>query len=259
MSPTYVIRLATLLLLGTLAGAMPALVAVADPGRAGPWTWPVGSPASPPSVLRSFAPPDRPWLPGHRGVDLEADVGSTVRSAGAGVVSYAGLLAGRGVVAVVHGDLRTTYEPVTAAVSVGLPVAAGQAIGRLESPGHCVPTACLHWGLLRGDTYLDPLSLVSGGPVRLLPLGGAAFASPALPAAQHRADEGSPTDGRVAGLAGSAGAADGAAQPAGRVGNAAQPTGTAGDRSGGPLLTAGLSLGLAAGAAAVVVRARRAG
>jgi Peptidase family M23 len=249
VTATYVIRLATLVLLGTLAGATPALAAVADPARAGPWTWPVGSPASPPSVTRPFAPPDRPWLAGHRGVDLEADVGSTVRSAGAGVVLYAGRIAGRGVVAVVHGDLRTTYEPVTAAVSVGMRVAAGEAIGRLESPGHCVPTACLHWGLLRGDTYLDPLSLLSGGPVRLLPLGGAALAGPAAPATKHRGDEGAPTNGRVAGLAGGAGAVDGAAQPAG----------TTGDRSGGILLTAGLALGLAAGAAAVVVRGRRAG
>jgi hypothetical protein len=259
MTPTYVIRLATLLLLCTLIGATPALVAVADPARAGPWTWPVGSPASPPSVVRSFAPPDRPWLAGHRGVDLEADVGTTVRSAGAGVVSYAGRLAGRGVVAVVHGDLRTTYEPVTAAVSVGLQVAAGEAIGRLEFPGHCVPAACLHWGLLRGGTYLDPLSLLSGGSVRLLPLGGAAVAGPAVPATKHRGDGGSPAAGRVAGFAGRAGAVDGAAQPAGVVGNAAHRAGTTGARSGWTLLTAGLVLGLAAGAAAVVVRGRRAG
>ena len=259
MTPTYVIRLATLLLLGTLAGATPVLVAVADPARAGPWTWPVGSPTSPPSVVRQFAPPDRPWLAGHRGVDLEAGVGTTVRAAGAGVVYYAGRLAGRGVVAVVHGDLRTTYEPVTAAVSVGLQVAAGQAIGRLESPGHCVPTACLHWGLVREDSYLDPLSLLSGGPVRLLPLGGAALAGHAVPATRHRGDQGSPTDGRVAGLTGGAGAVDGAVQPAGAVWNAAHRAGTTGARSGGTLLTAGLALGLAAGATAVVVRGRRAG
>ena len=35
---------------------------------------------------------------------------------------------------------------------------------------HCLPRACLHWGWLRGETYLDPLRLVGGGPVRLLPL-----------------------------------------------------------------------------------------
>jgi Peptidase family M23 len=258
MTPTRVIRLATVLLLGALAGATPALVAVADPTRAGPWTWPVGSTASTPSVIRPFAPPDRPWLAGHRGVDLEADVGTTVRSGGAGVVSFAGRLAGRGVVAVVHGDLRTTYEPVTAAVSVGQQVAAGDEIGHLESRGHCIRAACLHWGLLRGDTYLDPLSLLSGGPVRLLPLGRVALAGPAV-AATHRSDEGSPADLRVTGLAGSSGAVDDAARPAGVVVEAAQPTRPTGARSGGTLLAAGAALGLAAGATAVVVRGRRAG
>ena len=48
-------------------------------------------------------------------------------------------------------------------------------LGRLDgTDSHCFPAACLHWGLIegRGDdqVYLDPLSLVGGGPVRLLPL-----------------------------------------------------------------------------------------
>ena len=47
----------------------------------------------------------------------------------------------------------------------------GQQIGTLSSRGsHCFPRACLHWGWLRGDTYLDPLLLVGGGPIVLLPL-----------------------------------------------------------------------------------------
>jgi hypothetical protein len=40
---------------------------------------------------------------------------------------------------------------------------------------HCLPAACLHWGLRAGNTYLDPLQLVGGPlPIRLLPLGSAA-------------------------------------------------------------------------------------
>ena len=42
-----------------------------------------------------------------------------------------------------------------------------------RSSSHCFPEACLHWGLLQGEAYLDPLSLVGGGPIRLLPLDGA--------------------------------------------------------------------------------------
>ena len=74
-----------------------------------------------------------------------------------------------------HGGRRTTYEPVVASVERGQAVAAGDVLGRLVvTDSHCFPAACLHWGLVEGDgdarTYLDPLSLVGGGPVRLLPL-----------------------------------------------------------------------------------------
>jgi murein DD-endopeptidase MepM/ murein hydrolase activator NlpD len=56
-------------------------------------------------------------------------------------------------------------------VRAGDKVAAGDAIGRLSS-GHpgCPVSACLHWGLRRGDVYLDPLTLLGLGQVRLLPL-----------------------------------------------------------------------------------------
>jgi murein DD-endopeptidase MepM/ murein hydrolase activator NlpD len=91
----------------------------------------------------------------------------------AGTVSFVGKIAGVGMVVVDHGPTRTTYQPVAAAVHRGDPVAAGAVLGRLAWPGtHCPPQACLHWGWIRGTTYLDPLLLVGGGPspVRLLPL-----------------------------------------------------------------------------------------
>ncbi|GII80530.1 hypothetical protein Sru01_55120 [Sphaerisporangium rufum] len=136
--------------------------------RCGPrWCLPLDGPVR---VLRRFAPPAEPWLPGHRGVDLAGTPGRAVRAAGAGVVGYAGPLAGRGVVMIVHPDgLRTTYLPVHATVRRGRPVARGQVIGTLEAgTGHC-PTSCLHWGLIDEYRYLDALLLVGFGQVRLLP------------------------------------------------------------------------------------------
>ena len=123
------------------------------------------------TVVRAFDPPDSPWGSGHRGVDLLGRPGQGVHAALSGTISFAGLLAGRGVVVVDHGTSRTTYEPVSASVAVGAVVGAGTLIGRLQpAPSHCAPRTCLHWGWIRGDTYLDPLRLVGGGPVRLLPL-----------------------------------------------------------------------------------------
>ncbi|WP_082574440.1 MULTISPECIES: M23 family metallopeptidase [unclassified Nocardioides] len=155
--------LVALLLLALL---LPLPAASADPDPVGVW------PLVPePEVVRGFDPPEDPWGAGHRGVDLLGTPGQLVRSALPGRVAWVGVLAGRGVVVVDHGATRTTYEPVDAGVTIGAEVRAGQTIGRLDPVGsHCLPRACLHWGWLEGETYLDPLRLVGAGPVRLLPL-----------------------------------------------------------------------------------------
>jgi len=155
-----------------------------DPGVLdGQGVWPL---RPTPAVVHAFDPPDSPWGSGHRGVDLAGTPGQVVRSSLPGRVTYAGPLAGRGVVTVSHGETRTTYEPVTPTVAVGEVVSAGAPLGRLALPGsHCSPRACLHWGWLDGATYLDPLDLVGAGRVRLLPLSGLGSV-PTAPLARRR-------------------------------------------------------------------------
>ncbi len=158
----------------------------ADPVPKAGRVWPVGTR---PPVVRGWEPPATTYSRGHRGVDLGAAPGVPVRAVAAGRVSFAGRVAGRGVVSVeLPGTgtppLRTTYEPVLASVRKGDEVAAGDLLGTVEGGGaHCA-RSCLHWGLLRGSTYLDPLSLLPpwllrAGPSRLLPVAGA----PRTPAA----------------------------------------------------------------------------
>ncbi|MGW5866847.1 peptidoglycan DD-metalloendopeptidase family protein [Streptomyces sp. NPDC055239] len=199
--PVIVVVLVLVLVLLTVAlttaAVLPAVAA--DPGRepvpkvAG--AWPVGVR---PSVVRGWEPPASEYGRGHRGVDLAAAPGTVVRAVAPGRVSFAGRVAGRGVIAVElagSGDppLRTTYGPVRATVKKGAEVATGEALGVLELPtgptgptgppaptaptapaAHC-PSSCLHWGLLRADTYLNPLSLLppwllGHGASRLLPV-----------------------------------------------------------------------------------------
>ncbi|MEU2543111.1 M23 family metallopeptidase [Streptomyces iakyrus] len=143
-------------------------------------TWPVGLR---PRVLRGWEPPATVYGPGHRGVDLAAPAGTPVRAVTAGRVSFAGRVAGKGVVSVDltgTGDppLRTTYEPVTASVEKGEEVDPGEVIGTVAASGsHCSAAPCVHWGLRRGEVYLNPLSLLPPwllhrGPSRLLPVPG---------------------------------------------------------------------------------------
>ncbi|WP_084740282.1 murein hydrolase activator EnvC family protein [Cryptosporangium aurantiacum] len=156
---------------GTVAtgpGAGPRVPGVPESGRGG-WRWPL---EGAPRVVRRFDLPADPYGPGHRGVDLAAAPGATVRAAGAGVVRFAGPVGGRGVVSVTHSDgVRTTYEPVRAVVRAGDRVVAGTPLGRLEA-GHlgCAQAACLHWGLIVDGVYRDPLTLLGPGAVRLYPV-----------------------------------------------------------------------------------------
>ena len=142
----------------------------ADPQRPrGRFQWPTGAPAT---VVEGFDPPAVVWGRGHRGVDLAAAEGTQIRSAAAGTVAFAGMVAGRPVVSIDHADgIRTTYEPVEPAVSAGDAVAAGQVVGTLL-PGHRSDGVCaLHWGARTGPkTYINPLRLLQPAVIRLKPL-----------------------------------------------------------------------------------------
>ncbi len=154
----------------SLAVSTPAPGPTVGEAASAAWDWPL---VPPPVVVRPFLAPAQPWLSGHRGVDLLAPgSGVQVRSPADGQVRFRGLVAGVEVLVVEHaGGLRSTFEPVSSTLAVGTRVGRGEAIGVVvDTPGHCPPRTCLHWGVLRGAVYLDPLSLVRRSPVRLLPL-----------------------------------------------------------------------------------------
>jgi murein DD-endopeptidase MepM/ murein hydrolase activator NlpD len=138
-----------------------------DGGQSGQYRPPI----VPLIVLHGFDPPAHRYGAGTLGVDLAAGAGARVVAAGRGTVVFAGPVAGRGVVVIAHPDgIRTEYEPLRPLVVVGQTVAGGTTIGRIS--GHHVgcTARCLHWGARRGETYIDPLSLLHPlGPVRLIP------------------------------------------------------------------------------------------
>ncbi|MFJ6158112.1 M23 family metallopeptidase [Pseudarthrobacter sp. NPDC092184] len=151
------------------APAAPSETAVLSETAAPSWQWPL---APRPQVLRDFDPPPKPWLSGHRGVDLGAAAdGAPVTAPAAGTVSFVGVVVDRPVITVDHGDgLRSSFEPVDSSLAAGAPVAAGQVIGTVR-PGHCAAAPCVHWGVRRGEDYVDPLQFVMDlRPSILLPL-----------------------------------------------------------------------------------------
>lgn len=166
MHPSRLLTLALALMSAAVLCWTPQPARSAD-GLPSPAGWPLAGRVR---VAAGFDPPAQRWQAGHRGVDLAGGPGQPVLAAAAGRVSFAGRVAGQGVVVVDHGSVRTTYQPVAGVVVAGQPVSRGSVLGALTAGGHC--PGCLHWGLRRGSDYLDPLRLApdaSAGPVRLMP------------------------------------------------------------------------------------------
>jgi murein DD-endopeptidase MepM/ murein hydrolase activator NlpD len=161
-----------------------AAIAESPAGGLGAWQRPVRG-----RVERPFEAPVFRYGPGHLGVDLAAAPGSPVRAAGAGVVVFAGIVAGAMHVVIGHpGDMRTSYSFLASIrVRRGEAVAAGAVIGTTGGRGEQHDGTALHLGLRVGDTYVDPMRLFAppdlASVVHLAPTGpdaprsGAASAS----------------------------------------------------------------------------------
>jgi murein DD-endopeptidase MepM/ murein hydrolase activator NlpD len=146
-----------------------ALVLIPAPvGAATVWSPPVDGP-----VVRGFEPPRGKFGPGHRGVDYAVAPGTPVRAAGAGLVVFAGRVAGGLHVVVTHtGGLRTGYSYLTGlAVKKGDTVPRGAVVGFSGGTGPAHEPGVLHFSLREGVGYTDPIRLFGGaGVVRLAPL-----------------------------------------------------------------------------------------
>lgn len=137
--------------------------------EAGDWAWPIRPPLR---VIAPFLAPPTPYSAGHRGIDIAATAGAEVRAPAAGIVTFAGPVAGRGVVAIDHGSgIVSAIEPVAAGVAAGASVEQGDVLGTVAAGGHCDGT-CVHFGVRLHGEYVSPLLLLGGVPrAVLLPLG----------------------------------------------------------------------------------------
>jgi murein DD-endopeptidase MepM/ murein hydrolase activator NlpD len=161
-------------LIGLLLGV--ALAAAPVPARsdtaAGRWGWPVPAPHL---LIRGYESPPTRYGAGHRGIDIEAPPGTVVLAPDDGVVSFAGWVVDRPVLAIRHSDgIVSSFEPIDASVSAGDAVVRGQPVGAVAEASegsipHCF--GCLHLGARHDGDYLSPLALLEGIPrAVLLPL-----------------------------------------------------------------------------------------
>ena len=143
--------------------AAPASVRPTRARHVHPYLPPVDGP-----IVDHFRPPACTWCAGNRGIDYAVAPGTSARASAAGVVTFAGSVGFDLFVVVAHADgLRTTYAFLASVgVSVGDRVAQGQVVGTTGDR--------LHFGVRRGDDYLDPERLLAGLVVRsrLVPTDG---------------------------------------------------------------------------------------
>lgn len=116
-------------------------------------------------VIDAFRPPSSPYGPGNRGLEYSTAAGTEVVAAAAGIVTFAGPVAGTLHVTVLHADgVRTSYS-FLARVDVvrGQHVEQGDVVG--------LAGGRLHLGARVGDAYFDPALLFETGlpAVHLVP------------------------------------------------------------------------------------------
>jgi Peptidase family M23 len=208
---------------------LPVLVALqvgVQPALA--WAWPVDGP-----VLRPFVLGEDPYAAGqHRGIDVGAPLGATVRAPVAGVVSFAGRVPGGGLTVTIQtadGYSVTLLHLGSIALARETAVAEGQvlgAIGRTGTPEHA--QAYVHLGVrLTGDAhaYLDPLSFLPGSAAEPPPA-AAPGPPPVEQASPKTGREERPAAAPQAAAKPAAGEAEGAEAPTAAVGSAAEGPGS---------------------------------
>ena len=151
-----------LLLTGQLVGATPAASEEARVYTTVTYAAPTWGP-----VVDPFRPPAHIGAPGNRGLEYGNPLWAGVYAAADGVVFFSGMVAGNGVISIVHADgVKTTYSGMTDVwAREGAAVLQGEPIGQAGRN--------IHFGALLGEHYLDPQILIDesqGSPrPRLVP------------------------------------------------------------------------------------------
>ncbi|UVI34868.1 peptidoglycan DD-metalloendopeptidase family protein [Brevibacterium spongiae] len=152
-------------------GAAPEASAAGAASTTAPKNWVTPVPAM--EIITAFDPPDKPWLKGHRGIDVLAEEGEPLRAPTAGEVRFAGTVAGTATLSVLTDSGHVlSFQPATTSLKKGETFSAGERIGTVGAGGHCERSS-LHIGAWPADSdkrYIDPGELFGQEQSLLLPL-----------------------------------------------------------------------------------------
>ena len=136
------------------------------------WSPPLDAPIR---LVNLYRQPNSDYSAGHRGVDYLVKPGQAVLAPAAGEIWFAGKVAQRPVISILHPNgYLTEFEPACTDMAKGETVFAGQQIGVICAADtsylpHCAKATCLHFSLRIAGAYLSPLVLIGGlNPSRLL-------------------------------------------------------------------------------------------
>jgi len=161
MYTIYLRAVRTLLAVSAVSTATLVCAAVAS---SKPWAWPLKG-----RVLTEFKRPPMPYSPGgHQGIDIGGRVGSPVRSACDGDVTFAGSVGSSGTTLTVQcGQYLASYLHLSrVTVAEGEAVSKGDVIASVGQSGTpSVSQPHLHFGVRKvsDHSYLDPQELLDSG------------------------------------------------------------------------------------------------
>ncbi|MFT4156581.1 MAG: M23 family metallopeptidase [Microbacterium sp.] len=129
------------------------------------WLWPIDGSRD---VVSAYRAPANKYGAGHRGIDIAAPVGASVRAPADGVVAFRGTVVDRGVLTIEHpGGYVTTFEPIRSELSPGHAIAEGDDIGFVDIGGHAI-AGTLHVGVRLDGEYINPRLLFGNMPRAVL-------------------------------------------------------------------------------------------